>query len=94
MQSIVIIQPNHYLNILLATQQWGFHDVTQTEGIRVNLKLVSGDVGDALPVAILHGLVCHELQQRTSLVEVINGLLEFKESLPLLETLWELAASD
>ena len=52
---------------------------------------MAGDLSDSLPVACHHGLVGHHLQQGTGLVEVVDGLAQVQESLPLLQCLGQLA---
>ena len=49
-------------------------------------------LGDVLPVALLHGLVGHQFQERTGLIKVINLLLQVIECLPLPQPLWQLSA--
>ena len=76
------------LNVILVRQQGGLHDVAQLEVVQMHIKCVACQLGNAIPVAILHGTVGHQLQQRAGLVEVINLLLEIVECLPLLQALW------
>ena len=58
----------------------------------MHIKCVACELGDAVPVPVLHGAVGHQFQQRTGLVEVIDLLLQVIERLPLFQALGELAA--
>ena len=80
------------LDFLLVLQEWRRHDVSQHERVGLHVKLVVGQVGDAVPMPLLHRLVGHELQNGTALIEVVNGLLEVQKGPVLLEALGQLAA--
>ena len=82
-----------YLNVLLVLEQRCLHDVSQGEGLGLDVEGVSGQLSDAVPVTGLHGLVGHQLQQRTTLVEVIDRLLQVLERLPVLQSSRKFAAS-
>ena len=82
-----------HLNIFLILQQRGFHEVSQHEIIRLNIKYVASDVGDAFPVSRLHCFTCHQLQQWTRLVEVVDSLAKVFIRLPLLQRLGQLPTS-
>lgn len=73
-----------YLYILLELQQRRVHDVPETEVLAVHVEGLVDDLRYALPVAGLHGLVGHEFQERTHVVEVIDRLLEGVEGRPFL----------
>lgn len=80
-----------YFNVLFVWQEWRFHEVPQQKVLRINIKCVAGDLGNSVPVTHLHRLVRHQLQQRTSLVEVIDCLAKVFISLPFLQSLRQLA---
>lgn len=81
------------LNVLLELQEGRVHDVPEAEVLAVHLEGSADDLRDALPMTGLHGLVGHELKQRTHVVEVVYRLLEGVEGWPLLQPLRKLAAS-
>ena len=74
-----------YLNVLHVLQEWSLHHMSQEKAFRLDIEIPLSDLLDSLPVALLHRLVKHSLQQWTSLVEVINLFLQIIESLPLLQ---------
>ena len=80
------------LNVLLVGQEGRLEDVLEAESRPLQVEGESGDALDLLPVAVLHGLVAHQLQQGTDVVEVVDGLLEGVEGRPLLEGLGQLPA--
>ena len=82
-----------YLNIFFVLQQWSFHDVLKTEPFIFHIEHMPCGISHTLPMTCLHRLVGHQLQQRTSLVEVINSFLEGIECRPLLQCTWKLATS-
>lgn len=82
-----------YLNIFHVAEQRCLHHIPEEKSIRVNVKFELCDLLYPLPVALLHGLVQHPLQEGTELVEVIDLLLEVVEGLPFLETFGKLPTS-
>lgn len=82
-----------HLDILLELQQGGVHDVPEAEVVAVHLQRPTDDFCDALPMARLHGLIGHEFEERTHVVEVVDGLLEGVEGRPFLQALREFSAS-
>lgn len=82
-----------HLDVLLELQQGGVHDVPEAEVVAVHLQRPADDLRDALPMTRLHGLVGHEFEERTHVVEVVDGLLEGVEGRPFLQALRELSAS-
>lgn len=82
-----------HLDVLLKLKQGGIHDVPEAEVVAVHLQRPADDLRDALPMTRLHGLVGHEFEERTHVVEVVDGLLEGVEGWPFLQALRELSAS-
>ena len=80
-----------HLDVVLVVEQRSLHDVAQHESGRLDVEVVRGERGDAVPVAQLHRPVGHQLQQRTALVEVGDLLLQVEERLPVLKALRQLA---
>lgn len=58
-----------------------------------DVEVLTREFDEALPVSVFHGLVGHQVQQRTQLVEVVDCLLERREGWPLLQALRQLATS-
>lgn len=73
-----------YLYIFLELQEWRVHDVPEAKVLAVHVEGLVDDLRDALPVAGLHGLIGHEFQERTHVVEVVDRLLEGVEGRPFL----------
>ena len=67
--------------------------MSQVEPLSVHIKLPFGHLLDPLPVALLHGVVQHPLEERAELIEVVDLCLEVYEGLPLLEAWGQLTAS-
>jgi len=74
-----------YLDVLRVLQQRRHHEVSQQEVVGVDVEDVTGDGGDAVPVARLHRLAGHHLEQRARRVEVVDRFAQVLVRLPLLE---------
>ena len=85
------LQP--HLNLFLELQQRRLQDVPEGKVVTLHVEDVPGDVGNALPVPRLHGLVGHQLQQRHHLVEVVDGFLQVLKCWPVLERLGKFPTS-
>jgi hypothetical protein len=80
-------------NVLFVGQQRSLQDVFETKSGSFQIESEPGDGLNLLPMAILHGLVAHQLEQGTDVVEVVDGLLQRVEGRPLLQGLGQLSAT-
>ena len=81
------------LDVVLELEQRRLHDVPKAERVRLDIEGVRGRSCDPVPVSATHRLVAHHLQNGTALTEIVDLLLQVKEGLPLLETLWQALTS-
>jgi len=80
-------------NVLFVGQQRSLQDVFETKSGSFQIESEPGDGLNLLPMAILHGLVAHQLEQGADVVEVVDGLLQRVEGRPLLQSLGQLSAT-
>jgi hypothetical protein len=73
------------LDIFRVLQERSVHEVSEQEIVRVDLKLVISDLFNSLPVTRLHRFVSHQLKERASCVEVVDGFPKVFVGLPFLE---------
>ena len=64
--------------------------MSQQEVLALDVEGVAGDGGNAVPVAALHRLGGHHLQQRAALAEIVDLLLQVDERLPVFQALRQL----
>lgn len=84
---------NDNLDFFFVFQKWCFHDIPKLEVICFNLKGVTCNLRDPLPVACHHGFISHQLQQGAALTEFIDGFLQVHKRLPFFKASWQLATS-
>ena len=88
--TIVTVVVIWHLDVILVLEQRGLHDVSKEEVFGLDVEGVSSDAGNAIPVSPLHRFVGHHLQQRTTLAEVVDLLLQVYIRLPVLQALRQL----
>jgi hypothetical protein len=58
----------------------------------ITVEMSSCDLCNSFPMTRHHGFVSHHLQKRTSLIEIINSLLQISKRLPFLQGFWKFSA--